>query len=198
MCVVAGWWQLVLVRLCGRGGRGRASCPRHCCVTETRLWLERVNATFFNWRSDGDHALSWLTVRGGRARHSSRTVTHSHAPPTHPSSSMATRAATKPIFRASLRSTHANGHSAFIPQCRKLVFEYCDRWPSSANTRTFLLNHLQSVAKENPHVELVVKQRNHKEPIVRGFYSMCITSQSSGAPHNSCPMLRPCLVRNSQ
>ena len=73
MCVVAGRCQLVLVRLCGCGGRGRASCPRHCCVTETRLWLERVNATFFNWRSDGDHALSWLTVRGGRG---SSLVTH--------------------------------------------------------------------------------------------------------------------------
>ncbi|KAF9650682.1 hypothetical protein BDM02DRAFT_1288035 [Thelephora ganbajun] len=83
---------------------------------------------------------------------------------------MATRTATRPIFRASLRSTQANGHSAFIPQCRKVVFEYCNKWPSSANTRTFLLNHLQSVAKENPHVEFVVKQRNQKEPVVRGFY----------------------------
>ena len=86
---------------------------------------------------------------------------------------MATRTATRPIFRASLRSNQANGHSVFIPQCRKIVFEYCDKWPSSANTRTFLLNHLQSVAKENPHVEFVVKRRNNKEPIVRGFYSMC-------------------------
>ena len=87
-------------------------------------------------------------------------------------SSMATRTATRPVFRASLRSAQANGHTAFIPQCRKIVFEYCEKWPSSANARTFLLNNLQSVAKANPHVEFVVKQRNYKEPIARGFYSM--------------------------
>jgi len=100
--------------------------------------------------------------------------------------SMATRTATRPIFRAGLRSTQANGHSAFIPQCRKVVFEYCDKWPSSAHTRTFLLNHLQSVAKENPHVEFVVKQRNHKEPIARGFYSTYPIPKFRRIPHNSC------------
>ena len=76
----------------------------------------------------------------------------------------------QPLFRAQLRSTPANGHVAFVPQLRKLVFEYCDKWPSSASTRTYLLNHLQPLARSNPHVEVVVKQRNHKEPIVRGFY----------------------------
>ncbi|KAF8887785.1 hypothetical protein BD779DRAFT_1672603 [Infundibulicybe gibba] len=39
------------------------------------------------------------------------------------------------------------------------------------NTRTFILNHLEPLARQNPHVEVVVKQRNHKEPIVRGFYA---------------------------
>ncbi|KAF5392436.1 hypothetical protein D9757_002148 [Collybiopsis confluens] len=75
-----------------------------------------------------------------------------------------------PILRAKLGSAPANGHSAFLPHIRKLVVEYCDKWPSSANTRTFLLNHIQDVAKQNPHVEVVVRQRAHKEPIVRGFY----------------------------
>ncbi|RDB28933.1 54S ribosomal protein L51, mitochondrial [Hypsizygus marmoreus] len=74
------------------------------------------------------------------------------------------------ILRGSLRSVPANGHAAFIPHIRKLVFEYCDRWPSSTNTRTFLLTQLQPLARQNPHVEIVVRQRNHKEPIVRGFY----------------------------
>lgn len=75
-----------------------------------------------------------------------------------------------PIFRAQLRSTPANGHAAFLPHIRKLVFEFCNKWPSSANTRTFILNDLQSLARQNPHVEIVVRQRNQKEPIVRGFY----------------------------
>ncbi|KAF9056438.1 thioredoxin-like protein [Panaeolus papilionaceus] len=74
------------------------------------------------------------------------------------------------LLRASLRSRQANGHKAFLPNIRKLVFEYCEKWPTSQNTRTYLLNHVQNFARENPHVEVVVKQRNHKEPIVRGFY----------------------------
>jgi large subunit ribosomal protein L43 len=74
------------------------------------------------------------------------------------------------LLRAQLRSRPANGHVAFVPQIRKLVFEYCDKWPSSENTRTYILNHAEALAKQHPHVEVVVKQRNQKEPIVRGFY----------------------------
>ncbi|GLB36545.1 putative mitochondrial ribosomal protein L51 / S25 / CI-B8 domain [Lyophyllum shimeji] len=76
-----------------------------------------------------------------------------------------------PILRGQLRSFPANGHAAFIPQIRKLVFECCDRWPSSENTRTYLFTKLQALARENPHVEIVVRQRIHREPIVRGFYA---------------------------
>ncbi|KAF8060995.1 thioredoxin-like protein [Lyophyllum atratum] len=74
------------------------------------------------------------------------------------------------ILRGQLRSFPANGHATFVPQIRKLVFECCDRWPSSHLTRTFLLTKLQALARENPHVEIVVRQRIHREPIVRGFY----------------------------
>nr|GAT53619.1 predicted protein [Mycena chlorophos] len=76
-----------------------------------------------------------------------------------------------PLLRAQLNSSPANGHVAFVPQIRKLVFEYCNDWPSSANTRTFLTRNLIAFARQNPHVEMVVKQRNRKEPIVRGFYA---------------------------
>lgn len=77
-----------------------------------------------------------------------------------------------PLYRARLASAPANGHVAFIPQIRKLVFEYCNDWPTSANTRTFLRRDLIPFAQNNPHVEIVVKQRNRKEPIVRGFYGV--------------------------
>ena len=89
---------------------------------------------------------------------------------------MANRLApTRPIFRARLGSKPSNGFDAvFIPQIRKLVFEYCDKWPSSANARTYLYSHLVPLAEQNPHVEIIVKQRNQKEPIVRGFY--CVLS----------------------
>jgi large subunit ribosomal protein L43 len=82
----------------------------------------------------------------------------------------------RPLFRAQLSSRPANGHGAFIPQVRKLVFEFCNHGPSSSNTRTFLTKHLEDLARENPHVEIVVKQRNNKEPIVRGFYCTFYTS----------------------
>ncbi|KAF9535752.1 thioredoxin-like protein [Crepidotus variabilis] len=88
----------------------------------------------------------------------------------------------RPLLRAQLRSRPANGHVAYLPQIRKLVFEFCDKWPSSANTRTYILNHIQDVAKENPHVEVVVKQRNQKEPIVRGFY---VNNRDKVIPLNS-------------
>ncbi|KAF8912922.1 hypothetical protein CPB84DRAFT_1670486 [Gymnopilus junonius] len=74
------------------------------------------------------------------------------------------------LLRASLRSRPANGHSAYLPQIRKLVFEYCDKWPTSATTRAYIDSHITSLAASNPHVEIVVKQRNQNEPIVRGFY----------------------------
>ncbi|KAG6857635.1 hypothetical protein H0H87_010203 [Tephrocybe sp. NHM501043] len=75
-----------------------------------------------------------------------------------------------PILRGALRSAPANGHAAFLPQIRKLVFECCDRWPSSETTRHFLFTHLRTLAEKNPHVEIVVRQRIHREPIIRGFY----------------------------
>ncbi|KAG8982988.1 hypothetical protein FRB90_006379 [Tulasnella sp. 427] len=77
---------------------------------------------------------------------------------------------TPPIVRAALRSRGANGHAAFVPQIRKLVFEYCDVRHSSGPLRNFLLDHVEKLAAKNPHVEIVVKQRPQRQPIVRGFY----------------------------
>ncbi|KAI0762758.1 thioredoxin-like protein [Fomes fomentarius] len=76
----------------------------------------------------------------------------------------------KPFLRAQQHSLPANGHGAFIPQIRKLVFEYCDNWASSANLRTYIHNHLEPLARANPHVEFVVRQRSNREPVIRGFY----------------------------
>ncbi|KZT67609.1 hypothetical protein DAEQUDRAFT_672837 [Daedalea quercina L-15889] len=78
--------------------------------------------------------------------------------------------ATRPLLRGQLTSQPANGHASFIPQIRKLVFEFCDKWPSSVNTRTYIHNNLEELARANSHVEFVVKQRTQREPIIRGFY----------------------------
>jgi len=77
---------------------------------------------------------------------------------------------TAPIFRAALRSKPANGHAAFVPQIKKLVFEYCDLRHSSGPLRGYLLKHAEALAEANPHVEIVVKRRPQRQPIVRGFY----------------------------
>lgn len=79
--------------------------------------------------------------------------------------------ATAPILRSALRSQGANGHAAFVPQIRKLVFEYCDVRISSGPLREYLLKDVEALAARNPHVEIVVKQRPQRQPIVRGFYS---------------------------
>jgi large subunit ribosomal protein L43 len=80
------------------------------------------------------------------------------------------------IFRAQLTSKLSNGHTAFVPQIRKLVFEYSQNWSSSANTRTYLKNNLQNLARANPHVEVVVRQRSNRQPIVRGLYRTSLHS----------------------
>ena len=78
---------------------------------------------------------------------------------------------TTPSFaRAALVSSPSNGYTSFIPQIRKLVFEYCEVWPSSTHLRQYLYTRVEGLARDNPHVEFVVKQRPSKQPIVRGFY----------------------------
>jgi large subunit ribosomal protein L43 len=77
------------------------------------------------------------------------------------------------ILRGALKTKGANGASVFIPQCTKLVFEYCEAWATSFRTRTYIANNLSKVAAANPHVEMVLKHRPSKQPVVRGFYSQC-------------------------
>lgn len=76
----------------------------------------------------------------------------------------------RPVLRASLRAAPANGSAFFVPQIRRLVFEYCDRRTTSALTRLFILRHIEQLARDNPHVEFVVKQRPGRPPIIRGLY----------------------------
>ncbi|KZT52763.1 hypothetical protein CALCODRAFT_441121 [Calocera cornea HHB12733] len=92
---------------------------------------------------------------------------------------MATRAATtaaaavsKPARHQVLRGSLSSrpGHAVYVPQLRKLVFEYCDFWPSNAHARTYILNNIEDLAATNPHVEVVLLKRSYKHPVVRGFY----------------------------
>ncbi|KAH7104714.1 thioredoxin-like protein [Auriculariales sp. MPI-PUGE-AT-0066] len=76
----------------------------------------------------------------------------------------------RPIARAALRSTSSNGSAIFIPQIRRLVFEYCDVFATSSRTRSYIFKHIEQLARDNPHVEIVIRQRTGRPPIIRGLY----------------------------
>ncbi|EPS44562.1 hypothetical protein H072_1453 [Dactylellina haptotyla CBS 200.50] len=63
-----------------------------------------------------------------------------------------------------------NGVGAFILQCKRLEFNFCDVGGSSRGMKAFLKTRLSAFAKENPQVEIVVAPRPHKHPIIRGVY----------------------------
>ncbi|KAI5776353.1 thioredoxin-like protein [Geopyxis carbonaria] len=67
-------------------------------------------------------------------------------------------------------SAPLNGVGAFILQCKRLDFNYCDWAGSSKGMKEFLKHSLPAFAKQNPGVEMIVSPRPHKHPIIRGTY----------------------------
>ncbi|KAH8425218.1 39S ribosomal protein L51, mitochondrial [Aspergillus melleus] len=63
-----------------------------------------------------------------------------------------------------------NGVGAFILQCKRLDFHYCDWAGSSRGMVSFLKNKLPAFAKKNPQIEIRVSPRPHKHPMVKGHY----------------------------
>jgi large subunit ribosomal protein L43 len=76
-----------------------------------------------------------------------------------------------PITPRLLTSMPVNGLGAFILQCKRLDFHYCDWAGSSRGMSAFLKHHLPAFAKRNPQIEICVSPRPHKHPIIRGVYS---------------------------
>ena len=92
-----------------------------------------------------------------------------------------------PLLRASVGSTVAsNGHTSFVRPIRKLVIEYCERWTSSTGIRSFIAATssnrlrtsgsssppcLETLARDHPSVEFIVRRRPHRHPVLRGLYS---------------------------
>ncbi|ORX57505.1 hypothetical protein DM01DRAFT_1319439 [Hesseltinella vesiculosa] len=64
----------------------------------------------------------------------------------------------------------SNGAGAFVLQCRKLVFNYCEHWGSSSGMVNYIKKDLVKFAAENPQIEIVVQQRKAHHPIIRGYY----------------------------
>ncbi|KAN0079207.1 Thioredoxin-like fold [Elaphomyces granulatus] len=63
-----------------------------------------------------------------------------------------------------------NGVGAFILQCKRLDFHYCDWAGSSRGMLSFLQHYLPSFAKANPQIEIRVSPRPNKHPVVKGHY----------------------------
>ncbi|KAH8806233.1 mitochondrial ribosomal protein-like protein subunit L51 [Hyaloscypha sp. PMI_1271] len=63
-----------------------------------------------------------------------------------------------------------NGVGAFILQCHKLSFHYCDWAGSSRGMNSFLCNSLQKFALVNPQIEIEVSPRPRRHPVIIGHY----------------------------
>jgi len=75
-----------------------------------------------------------------------------------------------PVAPLRLVSKSQNGVGAFILQCKRLDFHYCDWAGSNKGMKSFLKHHLPAFAKANPQIEMSVSPRPHKHPIIRGTY----------------------------
>ncbi|GJC95659.1 Mitochondrial ribosomal protein [Colletotrichum higginsianum IMI 349063] len=67
-------------------------------------------------------------------------------------------------------STGRNGLGAFILQCRKMDFHYCDWAGSSKGMNGFIKSQLPKFAAANPQIEFTVSPRPSKHPIIVGHY----------------------------
>ncbi|KAK4901205.1 39S ribosomal protein L51, mitochondrial [Elasticomyces elasticus] len=63
-----------------------------------------------------------------------------------------------------------NGVGAFILQCRRLDFHYCDWAGSSRGMNAFLKHHLPLFAAQNPSIEISVSPRPGRHPVIKGQY----------------------------
>ncbi|QKX58342.1 uncharacterized protein TRUGW13939_05464 [Talaromyces rugulosus] len=63
-----------------------------------------------------------------------------------------------------------NGVGAFILQCKRLEFSYCDYGGSSRGMLTFLKEQLPDFARANPQIEFRVAPRPNQHPVIKGHY----------------------------
>ncbi|CAG7946953.1 unnamed protein product [Penicillium nalgiovense] len=63
-----------------------------------------------------------------------------------------------------------NGAGAFILQCKRLDFHYCNWAGSSKGMVAFLEKTLPTFARENPQIEIRVSPRPQKHPLIKGLY----------------------------
>ncbi|WPG99165.1 Hypothetical protein R9X50_00197600 [Acrodontium crateriforme] len=77
-----------------------------------------------------------------------------------------------------------NGLGAFILQCKRIDFHYCDWAGSSKGMNQFLTNNLAAFARNNPGVECTVSPRPGRHPVLKAQYmngrekSICVRNMT--------------------
>ena len=93
-------------------------------------------------------------------------------------------------------STAQNGVGAFILQCKRLSFHYCDWAGSSRGMTAFLKHQLPAFAAANPQIEIQVSPRPGKHPVIKGVYvngrekAVCVRGLEPGEIGNKADLLR--------
>ncbi|KAL8783759.1 MAG: hypothetical protein Q9195_009286 [Heterodermia aff. obscurata] len=75
-----------------------------------------------------------------------------------------------PIKAIRQTATGRNGVGAFILQCKRLDFHYCDWAGSSRGMNQFLTHLLPTLASTSPSIEIHVSPRPSHHPVIRGHY----------------------------
>ncbi|KAJ4343149.1 39S ribosomal protein L51, mitochondrial [Ascochyta clinopodiicola] len=99
-------------------------------------------------------------------------------------------AATRTVAKAQ------NGVGAFVLQCKRLEFHYCNWWGSSKGMNAFIKSSLPVFAKRNPSVEFSVSPRPRKHPVIIAHYingatrSICVKNLQNEGVRDKAEMLR--------
>ncbi|PSN66543.1 hypothetical protein BS50DRAFT_554908 [Corynespora cassiicola Philippines] len=89
-----------------------------------------------------------------------------------------------------------NGVGAFILQCKKLDFHYCDWAGSSRGMNAFIKSSLGNFAKRNPQIEISVSPRPRKHPVIIGHFingrqkAICVRNMSVHEVQQKAELLR--------
>jgi large subunit ribosomal protein L43 len=67
-------------------------------------------------------------------------------------------------------SDGVNGVGAFILQCKRMEFTFCNRGGSSIGMRKYIERFLPEFAYKHPGIEIIVAPRPNHHPAVTGFY----------------------------
>ncbi|KAF1999918.1 hypothetical protein P154DRAFT_576557 [Amniculicola lignicola CBS 123094] len=89
-----------------------------------------------------------------------------------------------------------NGVGAFILQCKRIDFHYCDWAGSSRGMNAFIKSGLPAFARRNPEVEITVSPRPHRHPVMIGHYingrekSICVRNMSLEGVREKAMLIR--------